>query len=50
MLYIFLVVLIVLYAAGSEWYWGERFVAAEEEPTPCPHGYEDWDDCPDCRH
>jgi len=16
----------------------------------CPHGYEDWDDCPDCRH
>jgi len=17
---------------------------------PCPHGYTDWDDCPDCRH
>lgn len=18
--------------------------------TPCPHGHEDWDDCPDCCH
>ena len=20
------------------------------ESEPCPHGYTDWDDCPDCRH
>lgn len=19
-------------------------------PRPCPHGYEDWDRCPDCCH
>jgi hypothetical protein len=25
-----------------------RRSASEQEP--CPHGYEDWDICPDCRH
>lgn len=21
-----------------------------EASHPCPHGFEDWGDCPDCRH
>lgn len=25
--------------------WKER-----NQPKPCPHGYEDWDYCPDCCH
>lgn len=20
------------------------------KPVPCPHGWENWDDCPDCSH
>ena len=23
---------------------------ADTSDGKCPHGYEDWDDCPDCRH
>jgi len=23
---------------------------ATTEPKACPHGYKDWDECPDCRH
>ena len=22
----------------------------DEKITPCPHGHENWDDCPDCCH
>lgn len=22
----------------------------KNKPSPCPHGYEDWGDCPDCGH
>jgi hypothetical protein len=27
----------------------EKWVGIDYQ-QPCPHGYEDWDDCPDCRH
>ena len=27
-----------------------RLEAAEPAPTSCPHGFRDWDDCPDCCH
>lgn len=28
----------------ADWYW------KDDEIVPCPHGHEDWDDCPDCCH
>lgn len=28
-----------------------RWMDAPDRPVePCPHGYQDWDDCPDCCH
>jgi hypothetical protein len=37
-----------------EWYLtGAAAVLAglfEDRPKLCPHGYSDWDDCPDCCH
>jgi len=38
---------------GYIWGWVDREKDAfrwSEEQKPCPHGWEDWDDCPDCRH
>ncbi len=31
------------------WAWGICDDCLNKENL-CPHGYEDWDDCPDCRH
>lgn len=28
----------------------ERLKEFELEQSKCPHGYENWDDCPDCCH
>lgn len=25
-------------------------VEEQSKPSPCRHGYDDWDDCPDCGH
>jgi len=48
---------IMLFLAFIGWYLigrADGYVNAmrkiENDPVKCPHGHEDWDDCPDCCH
>lgn len=40
----------VLFMAMAYWQILKRPKKKPEAPKPCPHGHEDWNECPVCGH